>query len=157
MSIKATISGGVRLKSALNKLAKQQAPQLKVGVLEGATDSEGQAIAPRAFYNEFGTKYIPPRPAFRLTIKARQENWKNGVIRVMKGKTREPGIFMKAYRLLGEVVKADLIQKIGSGVEPALSPITEKRKAKLGKKMPALTLVEDGDYQKSIDYVLLEE
>jgi hypothetical protein len=151
MGVNIKVTGGNRFMAVLNRIAKETAgPSVRVGVLEGATDMNGEPVAPRAFYNEFGTEDIPARPAIRLTLAEKQKDWANGFASTVKGKTTAAGIVEKALGLVGEVAAGHIREKIGSGVGPALAPATIARKIKLGKAAPALQLVEDGDYQRSI-------
>jgi hypothetical protein len=156
MSIKMEIQGVAELNKALEQLMGNKMPGLKVGVLENAKDPEGEPIAPRAFYNEFGTAHIPPRPAFRLTIEEKSAAWANGLVSKLKdGNIFDEAKVEAAVKLLAETMKSDLMRKIGSGVAPASAASTVRRKQSLGKAAPYLTLVEDGDYQKSIDYEII--
>ena len=96
---------------------------------------------------------IPPRPAFRLTIEEKAGEWVNGLVSKLKdGNIFDEAKVETAVKRLGEVMAADIKRKIGSGVAPKSADSTVRRKMRLGKAAPSLTLVEDGDYQKYIDY-----
>lgn len=160
-----------RLKKITDDMAADKMPYLRVGVLEKATDEKGNPIAPRAFFNEFGTAHIPPRPAFRETVQEKADQWANGFAQTIKNEDESSVLtaeaMNKAFRELGVVMVADLQAKIGSGVGPPLAESTVARKAKLletkkyqkkvPKKLrgnPELQLVETGEYLKSIDMEL---
>jgi hypothetical protein len=102
------------------------------------------------------TTTIPPRPAFRLTVEEKSGEWVNGLVAKLKdGNIFDEAKVEAAVKKLAETMKSDLMRKIKSGIAPASAESTVRRKQSLGKKVPHLTLVEDGDYQKSIDYEII--
>ena len=146
------VKGGGKYRKRLEGIAREAGVVLKVGVLAGATDAQGEPIAPRAYYNEFGTAHIPPRPAFRNTVDAKAANWAQGLTSLVRGRMAEAGVVKNAFQQLGEVMKEDIQDTIGSGVGPALAESTVKAKTRKGLAAPALQLVEDADYQNSIKH-----
>jgi|GEM_PF-6900907 len=152
MGITVNLTGGNKFAAVLDKLAKQAEVSLKVGVLEGATDPAGELIAPRAFYNEFGTVDVESRPAFRSTIDEKAGEWAQGLEDSVRGHMDEPSILARAFNQLGQVMAEDIQDKIGSGVGPALAETTVKAKTRKGLAAPGLQLVEDADYQNSINF-----
>ena len=71
MSVKKTGS----LDQALNRLVSSKAQHVQVGVIDGSKYPDGTSVASVAFWNEYGTRKIPPRPFFRDTIKQNKEKW----------------------------------------------------------------------------------
>ena len=71
MSIKRTGS----LEKSLNRFKSTDAQHVKVGVLDNSAYPDGTPVAAVAFWNEYGTKKIPPRPFFRSTIEAQRSAW----------------------------------------------------------------------------------
>ena len=70
--------GGDKFRQRLAELAKQAATaKVRVGVIEQANydGSDGESVAQVAFWNEYGTANIPPRPFFRNTIAERKTEW----------------------------------------------------------------------------------
>ena len=152
MSVSVTVTGGNNFVAILEQIARQAEVTLKVGVLEGAIDSKGEAVALRAFYNEFGTVNIPARPAFRNTVADKASNWAHGLGTLVRGRMTEPGVVENAFQQLGEVMKGDIQDTIGSGVGAELKESTVKAKTRKELAAPALQLVEAADYQNSIKF-----
>lgn len=72
-----TLSGGKKLRKTLELLgvkAKNSA-MLSVGFPKGRTEPDGTPTASVAYWNEFGTANIPPRPFFRNMVKANSSDW----------------------------------------------------------------------------------
>lgn len=71
-----TITRQGSLEQALNRLlVKNDVQHVKVGILDNSRYPDGTSVASVAFWNEYGTKIIPPRPFFRDTIKEQKSNW----------------------------------------------------------------------------------
>lgn len=66
-----TISGGDKWKAYLERLA--QKAEVRAGVLEGATNTEGQKVAEYAAYNEFGATINVPAKAQTLYFKQNRD------------------------------------------------------------------------------------
>jgi cold shock CspA family protein len=66
---------------------------VKVGVLQGQGEhpngDHGQTIAEVAFWNEFGTARIPPRPFLRSTLKERKIKYKALFAKILKAFSRK--------------------------------------------------------------------
>ena len=67
------VKGGKDLDKLIKKLGKKH-PILTAGFYEGSLYDDGKHIAQVAFWNEFGTENIPPRPFLRMTIKNIRKN-----------------------------------------------------------------------------------
>lgn len=163
MGITANVSGGEKLKKLIDEMVGHRMPSVKVGVQEGATSGDGDPIAPRAFYNEFGTVNIPARPAFRQTVQAREGEWCRAFLAYLKGRLRESGAVFNAGRLLGTLMAKDIQRTILDGGDFApLDPKTVKakqaridgHKGRHGKGTAATPLIDTGDYVKAIEAVV---
>lgn len=146
------ISGGDKWKKHFAKYRK--APELHVGILNGATyqgeygTKPGQSVAEVAYWQEYGTSKIPPRPFFRNTIQEKKDDWVNVVsAEVKRGQSLE-----QALIAAGETITADITDTIRSGVEPPLSEETLARREKLGLTsktplMATMTLIKTIDFE----------
>lgn len=164
MAIKAKIKRKPN-KKLQDAIRKQVAPVLSVGVLNGAKDLNGEFIAIRAYYNEFGTyekgvlndkdttSGIPARAPFRTTIKNKSEEWIKKVKQFVENlPADDPNRLVKAFEALGQIMQGDISQTIGSNLPPLLAINTILAKEAQGIADPERTLVEHGDFQKSISY-----
>ena len=139
-----TISGGDKWKAYLERLA--QKAELRAGVLEGATNTEGQKVAEYAAYNEFGTSRIPARPFMRTTLQEQRGEWVQGLGRLLASHGPE-----QALHFVGRRMEDDIRTKILSNMAPANAPSTVARKNK-EEAGRAGTLVDTGALAKSISY-----
>ena len=70
--------GGDKFRQRLAELAAQATTaKVRVGIIEQANyeGSDGESVAQVAFWNEYGTATIPPRPFFRNTIAQHKDEW----------------------------------------------------------------------------------
>ena len=121
---------------------------VKVGILENATNADtGASIAEYAYWNEFGTKNIPPRPFFRNAISDNSDTWAKSISSQLKtmGVT-DKNVVAKALRRTGKLMRSDIQQSISKGGFKPLKPATIKRKGK------ATPLVDTGDMRNAISY-----
>lgn len=149
MKISISITGGERLKEALNKVAETNI-MVKAGIPAGATTTDGMSIPAYALWNEVGTAHIPPRPFMRQTVNDNQDKWK-GLLQSnlsFMSLTQDNGEAVMG--LLGEVMVADIKQTIQRGNFAADSPATVKAKARKGKSEPNHPLIDTGQMLESI-------
>lgn len=139
-----TISGGDKWKAYLERLA--QKAEVRAGVLEGATTTEGQSVAQYAAYNEFGTARIPARPFMRTTLQKQRGEWVQGLGRLLASRDPE-----QALHFVGRRMEDDIRTKILSNMAPANAPSTVARKNK-EEAGRAGTLVDTGALAQSISY-----
>lgn len=134
----AEIKGGHKLRQALAKMAaKLKEPgTLRVGFLEGATAPNGDSLALRAFFNEFGTERIPPRPFFRNMIAAKAGEWPRGIAFQLKATNYDARLTLERT---GEAIKGQLKESILDLWTPPLAASTIRKK---GFEKP---LIEHGD------------
>lgn len=146
------ISGGDKWKKHFAKYREE--PELHVGILNGATyqgeygTKPGQSVAEVAYWQEYGTRKIPPRPFFRNTIQEKKSEWVKAVeSEVKRGQSLE-----QALIAAGDTITADITDTIKSGVEPPLSRETLERREKLGLTsktplMATMTLIKTIDFE----------
>ena len=127
---------GKQLQKALLQLKTDKV--LKVGWIENIRYPEtDESVASVAAQNEYGypPRNIPPRPFFRPTIIAKQNEWmktiERGVKQILKGRANVED----TLDLLGAQVEKDVARAISTLETPALRPLTiAKRQARLVKK-----------------------
>lgn len=113
---------------------------VKVGILENATNADtGASIAEYAYWNEFGTKNIPPRPFFRNAISDNSDTWAKSISSQLKtmGIT-DKNIVEKVLKKTGQLMRSDIQQSISKGGFKPLKPETIARKEGRLKELKAL-------------------
>lgn len=143
----------LKLSSLLPGLASLEHDlRLKVGVLEGATNEDGEKVADYAAMNEFGTATIPARPAMCRTLDEGGMEWLEALSwNIMTGKEPE-----KALKELGKVVRGAMVKKIRSWKFPPNAPSTVRQKLKKYNVGDA-PLYETGAYAGAIGYEVVKE
>ena len=111
------------LSAALLKYKDMNA-SVRVGVLENATYPDGTPVAMVAFWNEYGTKRIPPRPFFRTTVSEQKKNWVLSVQNLMKMHNNP----QQVMGLIGEHMKGNIVQSIATWSDPPNAPYTIEKK-----------------------------
>lgn len=139
------LSGGGKLGAYLRDMASRLgSPQeVRVGFLEGATESDGTSMPMVAAINEFGAPAagIPARPYFRGMITAHQGEWGGQLGKVLVTQDYDA---TAALGLMGQKIGAELVQSIKDLVSPPLAPETIARK---GFDKP---LIDHGDMWKGV-------
>lgn len=120
MTIKRTGS----LSQALNRLVTKKDQHVKVGVLDGSRYPDGTGVASVAFWNEYGTKRIPPRPFFRDTIKQNKEQW----VQLAKDAIRMGYTVDHMLGLVGAQMQTDVQYSIMTWTTPPNAPYTVAKK-----------------------------
>lgn len=123
---------------------------VKVGILEGAThkDDSGRQtlIAEYAMHNEYGTRRIPPRAAFRVTADHRAEEWAELLADLLWA-----GVAPKdALTQVGGQIVADIQESIDQWRNPPNAPATIKRK----RSKRDNPLVDSGDMLDAVSLAL---
>lgn len=148
-----SLSGGEKWKKALlEKYGKN--PELHAGVLNGATysgeygEEPGQSVAEVAYWQEYGTRNIPPRPFFRNTIEEKKNSW----VTIVENEVKRGQSLEQALIAAGDGITADIVETIKAGVEPALKPETlaEREKWGLTSKTPlmrSMTLIKSIEFE----------
>ena len=140
-----------RLKSIIARLGTKAV--LKVGILEGATTTDGQNIAQYAFWNEFGTKFSPARPFMRQSVEKNKGRWLSVLKRALTGgKNSKDSLYA-----VGEVARADVIDEIQNGTFTPNAPRTIALKKAKGKTEPDHPLIDTGQMMKAVSYEVTDE
>ena len=129
------------LSAALSKYKDMNA-SVRVGVLENATYPDGTPVAMVAFWNEYGTKRIPPRPFFRTTVSEQKKNWVLSVQNLMK-MHNDP---KQVMGLIGVHMQEQIVQSINTWSDPPNAPYT------IAKKGSSKPLIETGVLMGSISF-----
>lgn len=141
------LKGGDKLNNALARIAAdlKKPGTLRVGFLAGATYPDGKPVAMIAAFNEFGVPSHgqPPRPFFRNMIAKNKGGWPNLVKVALKNANYDTP---KALKVVGEVLRGQLVQSIVDTNAPPLADSTKKRK---GFDKP---LIDSGHMMNSVDY-----
>ena len=121
----ASISGGSKLKAALDQIAKKldKGGTLRVGFLSGSTEPDGTSIPMIAAIQEWGAPkaHIPPRPFFRTMVQTKSSGWAPGIAFQLKATNYDVD---KTLNLTGMVIKGQLQESIINTHNPPLSPVT---------------------------------
>ena len=131
------LSGADGVMKALEDIARKMGGgEVSVGFPEGDLYSDGTPVAAAAFWNEFGTSTIPPRPFFRPMIAKESPTWPKKMASWAKSFNYD-GPKVLAY--LGEDIAGALRQSIIEVNSPALSPITLMLRSMVGNKPELIT------------------
>jgi hypothetical protein len=131
-----------------------KAGSVRVGFLEGSTcGKDNQSSSPEvAFYLEYGTKYMPPRPFFQQTLDAHENDWGEqfGTLLMSTGLDVD-----RALGVMGEKMTNDLYESIIAFNDPPDSPATiAKKKFKYGRYA---TLIDSGNLLNSVGYAVNQD
>ena len=143
--------GGDKFRQRLAELAAQATTtKVRVGIIEQANydGSDGESVAQVAFWNEYGTATIPPRPFFRNTIAEHKDEWPKQAAEMLEA---NGGDVRQALADMGEVVKGQIKMTIQDFREPPNAAATVKKK---GFDKP---LIDTGTLWRSIDYEVADE
>ncbi len=128
---------------------------VKVGVLRGQGEhpnaDRGQTVAEIAFWNEFGTQRIPPRPFLRSTLKNQKQVYKLAFKAALKQVLLRKISSPKAIGQIGAKVSTDIQSTITSLSTPPNAPMTIALKK--GKANP---LIDSGTLRRSITWESLK-
>lgn len=120
--------GGDRFRRHLSELAARAATaKVRVGIIEQANydGSDGESVAQVAFWNEYGTATVPPRPFFRNTIAEHKDEWPKKAATFMAA---NGGDVRQTLADMGEVVKGQIKMTIQDFREPPNAAATVKQK-----------------------------
>lgn len=143
--------GGDKFRQRLAELAAQATTtKVRVGIIEQANYDglDGESVAQVAFWNEYGTATIPPRPFFRNTIAEHKDEWPKQAATLMEA---NGGDVRQTLELMGEGVKGQIVETIQDFREPPNATATVKQK---GFDKP---LIDTGTLWRSIDYEVTDE
>lgn len=118
--------------------------KLKVGIFESAKYDDGTPVAQVAFWQEFGTAKIPMRPFMRNAITKNTRKWGDSVKTALMGTNDSE----KALKMLGEIMRGDIVLSLTNLNTPPNAPSTIKQK---GSSNP---LIDTGLLRSSISWEL---
>ena len=128
---------------------------VRVGILPGSRNADGENIAEYAAANEYGTADIPSRPFMRTTAREKGFAWAGVLAGALRGRTvKDPNVGRRAFTAVGRVAQADIQATIMSNMPPANSPEYAAEKVKENGGY-AGTLFLSGDMHKSINFELV--
>lgn len=140
------IVGGNKLKDILKEIKeKASKTTLKVGVLEGATNSKGDSIPQYAAELTFGRW-----PFMQRTVQQHGKEWSNQVAHSITNLNWE---FENALTVVGDIASKDMQDNIQTYPKsPPNSEATIERKKALGYNPFDQPLVESGDMLRAISF-----
>nr|WP_256473548.1 hypothetical protein [Neisseria sp. HSC-16F19] len=145
----ADMRGGDKFRRRLREIAAQaRNTKVRVGIVEQATYENGQSVAQVAFWNEYGTAHIPPRPFFRNTIAENKDVWPQKAAQLLQNNDYD---IQATLAQMGEGIQGDLVESIQQFTDPANAASTVKRK---GFDKP---LIDSGTLWRSIGYEVSDE
>lgn len=127
----ADMRGGDKFRRRLQEIAAQaKRTKVRVGIVEQATyenesGQSSQSVAQVAFWNEYGTAHIPPRPFFRNTIAANKDIWPQKAAQLLQDTDYD---ILATLKGMGEEIQGDLVESIQQFTDPANAASTVKRK-----------------------------
>ena len=157
--IKVTFQGEdlTRWKKAMGSISSSFRAGVKAGILDNATNDDGDVIAEYAAYNEFGTAKIPSRPFMRTTVKNKAHNWTSLFMRVISGKVvSDASVIKRAFSLMGRTMQMDIKETIMGNMPPPNNPVYAALKQKEGGGYSG-TLFNTGAMYKAINFELTDE
>jgi hypothetical protein len=147
--LKAKFTGGKKLEKKLKEIGErvENGTFVKVGFLEDATYPDGTNVAQVAFWLNFGTKFMPPRPFFNQFIAENKGEWGKKLARVLEAANYDTTL---ALARMGYGMKGQLQDKIIAFNNPPDSDETlARKKSAFGKDA---TLVDTGHMLNSVDF-----
>lgn len=144
------LTGGDKLREKLKSISeKARDTRLKIGILEGATNSEGESIAAYATDNEFGGS-APPRPFMRTTSKKHGKDWAKQVGHLIEGLDYD---FESALQIVGDIASKDMQEVTQTWPKsPPNSPKTIAIKKEGGYNPYDQPLIHTGDMVRAISF-----
>ena len=149
MSVRVSITGGERMKEALQKIVNTKLA-VKAGIPAGATTTDGKSIPEYALYNEVGTAHIPPRPFMRDTVNEKADTWKSFLESNVDYNNIERDKCVSVMGVLGEVMVADIKSTIQRGDFEPNAESTIRAKERKGKSEAGHPLIDTGQMLESI-------
>lgn len=146
--------GGVEIRRLANLSGRSR---VLVGVLSGTGEhpnaDHGQTVAEIAFWNEFGTSRIPPRPFLRRTLRE-QRYYKTEFVKILRGALDGRNKFV-LLGVLGARAASDVQSTITRISDPPNALSTQLRKAAPSQvKVSVINnpLIDTGTMRASIKY-----
>lgn len=146
------ITGGDKLLTKLKKLQKLGKHRVTAGFYKEAKYPDGTPVATVAAANNFGTVenggFIPPRPFFSDVIAENKDKWVENFAKALQSGADEE----KAMKLVGEEMRADIIEKIDKGSYKPNAPSTQHYKATAKGSHNQEPLKDTLHMMRSVDY-----
>ena len=119
--------GGEKLQAHIRGMAQKLSAgkTLRVGFLETAKYPNGTNVAQVAFWNEYGTQDIPPRPFFRTLIAEKSSSWGRNLGVAL---TETNNDTTKALLKVGAHINDQLTNSIRNFSSPGNAPSTIAKK-----------------------------
>jgi hypothetical protein len=123
------MSGGGKLQAYLGGIVARVGGgrAVRVGFLEGSTETDGTSLPLVAALNEFGApkRGQPPRPFFRTMVQQHKGEWGDKLGKVLKATDYDS---TRSLGLMGELISGELRQSIADLSDPPLAASTIARK-----------------------------
>jgi len=129
--------------------------KIKVGILQGLGEhpkGDGETFAEIAFWNEFGTSRIPPRPFMRNTFREQREAYTKLVKLVIQRLVTFKETERSAATKMGLKVQSDIQRTITNLSTPPNAPSTVRKKR--GKANP---LIDSGKLRQAISFEVIDD
>lgn len=121
-----SLFGGVKAKAYLDALEKKLSDtEVHAGFLEGARYEDGTPAAQVAFWNEYGTANIPPRPFFRQTLAEHSPEWGMQAAKLLKVNDYDVN---KTLSQMGQLIRDQIENKMITFTDPPNAESTIKKK-----------------------------
>lgn len=135
------------LRGILIEFSKLSDTAVEVGLHQDAGSEGGTSLAQIAAWNEYGTKRIPPRPAFRIAADTNQGKW---------GNTAETLLRRVAMGRMGAGQVVDIIGNMAEGDVKAVfgdrSRLAPNAPATIRRKKSDAPLIDTGRLRASIKF-----
>jgi hypothetical protein len=115
---------GMGLKNLNLRLKELAGKVAKVGWIDGEKSEGGESLAQIAYWQEFGTGSIPPRPFMRPTIAEKSSEWRENAARGAKAILNGTTTIGNVLGQVGSLAAAQVGDTINALTAPPLSPIT---------------------------------
>lgn len=130
MGVKFT--GGGKLLTKLKTISKNaKKARLTAGFYKDAKYEDGTSVAQVAMWNNFGRNeegcFVPPRPFFSETISKNKDKWVNNYSKALKNTDYH---IEKSSKLVGEQMRADIVDSINECTDPPNAEATIKEKGR---------------------------
>lgn len=132
-----TLSGSDAVMKKLEAIAKKMGGgTVSVGFPAGDLYPDGTPVAAAAFWNEYGTSTIPPRPFFRPMIAEESPTWPEKMAALAKATDYNGD---QVLALMGEDIAGALSASIIAVDGPELSPVTLMLRKMVGNRRELIT------------------
>ena len=122
---------------------------------EGGIAPTGMSVVDIATIHEFGYGNNPARSFLRDTVDDKRRQYMR-IAEILSGEVIDgKRDALSALNLLGEKIKADVVQRISDGIPPPLKPETIARKNEVvGGGLASTPLIDTGQLRQSITYAV---